>query len=686
MKKFFIWLLVIIVLILLLLCGLLFTPVGNGILKPYIQKEIDKYSPIPITLNVFELGFSSFHFELSSMSNINISSNGTFSLFSQSIDGILNINIKSLANIKQLEGVNVNLDNNVLIENVIRGYFNDLTINTRSKLAGGKLAISAEIKNFILSNIIANINDVKIDSLLRIAGEKPYASGILNVLANVNSNDNTNFTGKVETTIKDGIISSSLIKKDFDIDTPNTNFIINLISNFNGRSIHHKLDFMSNIGNIKSTGETLIDGFKTSSTYDINIDNLSPLSPLAGIPLKGSFETNGRIVGNSVWLNIDGATNFASSNTAYSISLEKYSKPKDALITIENLKIEDLLKTFVQPAYASGILNAKIDLKNISSAVNGTYTHTISGSLRKNTINQEFDFDLNNDLGFRNTTNAIFTSGIGKINSTTNSDIANVEVSNAILNTNDMSLEAPYDLIIPDLKKIAFVTGKELKGRVDATGLIKYADSNLYANIKSNILGGSFDAKLYKNIIDMNLLNANSMDLLDMLQYPKIFETTINGKVKYDMLTQKGTLNLFANNGHFAQNKLMTLLNSILKFDATKEIYDNITIDGDINKKQVTADLNMNSNNTTISSKNAQIDIDKNTINAYLTLKVKNDELGANITGDINNPNVSLDTKKLATDLIKNVMGNEKVQEQREKIEEKINDTISNGLNKLFKK
>lgn len=686
MKKFFIWLLAIIVLILLLLCGLLFTPVGNGILKPYIQKEIDKYSPIPITLDVFELGFSSFHFELSSMSNINISSNGTFSLFSQSIDGILNINIKSLAGIKELEGVNVKLDNNVLIENVIRGHLDDLTINTRSKLADGKLDISAEIKDFALNNITANIDNLKIDSLLSIAGQKPYASGILNASANVNGDANMNFTGAVVATVKDGIVSSSLIKKDFNLDIPNTNFIINLDSKFNGKSITHRLDLMSNIGNIDSTGETIIDGFKTNSTYDINIENLSPLSPLAGIPLKGSFKTNGKIVGNSVWLNIDGTTNFASSNTTYSVSLENYSKPKDALITIENLKIEDLLKTLVQPAYASGTLSAKIDFKNISSAVSGTYTHTINGNLKKSTIKQEFGFDLNNDLAFKNTTNATFTSGIGNINSTINSDVANIEVSNAILDINNISLEAPYSINIPDLKKLAFITGKELKGRVNATGLVKYADSNLYADIKSNILGGSFDAKLYKNIIDMNLLNANSMDLLDMLQYPKIFETNINGKVKYDILTQKGTLNFFANNGHFAQNKLMTLLNSLLKFDATKEVYDNITIDGDINKKQVTADLNMSSNNTTLSSKNAQIDIDKNSINAYLTLKVKNDELGANITGDINNPNVSLDTKKLATDVLKNVMQNEKVQEQKGKIEEKINNAISNGLNKLFKK
>lgn len=695
MKKFFLWLFAIIILVLILLCGLLFTPIGNGILKPYIQKQIDKYSPVPVSLNVFELGFSSFRFELNAMTNIDISSNGTFSLFNQSIDGMLNINIKSPSNIKELEGIN--LGDNFLIENVVRGDINNLTINTRSSLADGNLKIDTEIKDFVLSNIVADINNLRVESLLNVVGQKPYASGILNAKANINGDSNMNFTGSLIAKVADGAISKSLVKKDFGLDVPNTSFSINLDSKFNGKDIDHRLDFISNIGNINSIGKTAIETLRTDSTYDINIKDLSPLTPIAGMPLKGSLRTNGKVIGNSIWLNIDGVTDFASSKTTYTISLENFTKPKDALITIENLKVEEVLKTLLKPVYANGILNAKIDLKNISSSINGTYSHDISGSLQKGVMKQEFDFNMNSNLAFKHDANIIFTNGIGNVNAKASIDSANIEIEKAVLNTDNMSLEAPYSINISDLKKLAFITGKELKGNLNATGRVKYADSNLYADIKSDILGGSFDAKLDKNIINANLSNINSLDLLDMLQYPKIFETDMSGNIKYDIMTQKGNLDFIASGGHFSQNKLMNLISSILKFDGTKEMYNDIKISGDINKKLVSANLDMTSGNTTLSAKKAQLDIDKNTINTYLLLKIKNNELGATIKGDINNPNISLDTTKLAKDVIKGVMQNEKVQEQKQKLEqkleeqkdklgEKLNNAIGSGLNKLFKK
>ncbi|RDU64671.1 hypothetical protein [Helicobacter sp. MIT 14-3879] len=696
MKKFFMWLFAIIVVILLLLFILLFTSFGNSILKPYIQAQIDKYSPIPATLDVFSLRFGSFEVELNALNSINVSSSGTFSLFSQNIDGILNINLKNPSNIKQLEGIN--LSDNFLIENIIRGKINDFVINTSSNIADGVFKIDTQITSFSPKKIFANISNVKIESLLNIIGQKPYATGVLNIKADIDGDSNMNFTGSADAEVVNGNVSKSLVKKDFKIDIPNTNFITNLNIAFNGKEANHKLSFLSNVGNISSNGSTIINGLKTNSAYRIDIKDLSPLTPFAGIPLRGNFRTNGKIVGNSTWLNIDGVTDFASSDTSYSISLEGYVKPKDALVTIKNLKIEDILYTITQPIYAKALLNAKINLKEISSFISGSYNHNIKGSIQENAIKQNFDLDILNNIPFSHNADIVFNKGIGSIDSSILSDIININISKAILNLDSLHLEAPYDINIKDLKKLAFVTSKELKGSLEAKGKVKYNKLGLlYADMKSDIFSGSFDAKLNRNIIDMNLTNISSLGVLDMLQYPQFFNTDINGNVKYDILTQKGNLELLASNGSFTKNKLMDLLNSTIRFDATKEVYDSIKITGDIDKKIINGNLNMTSNNTSLTSKNAKIDLDRDNINAYLTLKIKNNSLGASISGKVSDPKVSLDTKKLANDLIKNIISNDKVQEQKQKLEEKldeqkgkindkINNVISNGLNKLFKK
>lgn len=698
MKKFLLWLLIIIAIILAVAYVILFTSFGNGILKPHIEKQINKYSPLEVKLDIFKLRINSFEFSLSSMDNIFVDSSGTFSLLSQNIDGILNILIKKPSNIKELESAGIKLGDDFLIENVIRGKFSDIIINTSSNIAGGTIRIDTQIASFSPKKIIANINNINIANLLNMLGQKAYADGKFNLVANIDGDSNLNFVGNANATIADGSVSKALVKQDFNLNIPDTNFIVNLVGDFDGSNVKHRLEFLSNIGEINSSGSTTIPYLKTDSTYDINIENLSPLTPFAGMPLKGSFRTNGKIIGNSTWLNIDGFTDFAQGDTVYSISLEQYTKPKDALVTIKNVKIEEILATLMKPIYVEGMLNANIDLKGISNSVDGYYNHKVIGNAKKGVIKKEFDLDIPNDMPFNHNAKITFNKGIGLINADIISDIANANINNAILNIENTSIEAPYTINIKDLKKIAFLTGRELKGNITANGKVKYSSpSVIYADFNSELFGGSVNATLNNNLANIIIKNMNSMGVLDMLQFKQFFQSSISGNIKYDAITQKGNLELIVDKGSFTPNKLTNLLQNTLNFDATREIYDNIKITGSINKKTINANLDMLSNNTSLTSKNAKIDFEQDNINAYLMLKVQKYELGATFKGNVGSPSISLDTKKLVKDTIKNVLDNpkvreqtdkieQKIEEQKDKVKDKIDNAITDGLNKLFNK
>ncbi len=686
MKKFFISLVVIIVVLLVVAYVILFTSFGNNLLKPHIQTQIDKYSPIPISLDVFTLRFGSFDIVLSSQNNINITSNGVFSLFTQNIDGMLNIEIKNPSDIKELTNVGIKLDKNFLIENAIKGKFTNFTIDTISNIADGNFRINTVITSFTPTKILANIENLEISQLLGMAGYKPYASGKLNVSADITGDENLQFTGNATASIGGGSISTSLVKQDFNLTIPNTTFVMNLLANFNGSNVNHKFELLSNVGNINSTGNTKIADLKTDSTYDINISDLSPIAPFVGIPLRGSLKTDGRIVGNSTWMNVDGKSDVASSVTKYSITTEHYSTIKDAVVSIKNLTIEDALYMLIMPIYAKGKLNVDLNLKGINTGINGNYTHNINGVAQRNIMKQEFGLDILNDLPFTHKAEIVFNDGNGVLNTDIITSIAKVNINNALVMVASESIEAPYAINIDDLKKITFITKKELNGAIKATGKLKYSPKLLYADFATNLFGGNINATLNNNLVDIMIKNVDSVGVLDMLQYPQFFNSNINGNVKYDTVTQNGTLDLILDKGAFSANKLTNLLNSIFRFNATKEIYNNIKIDGTINKQTLNANLNMTSNNTNLSSKNAKIDFDNDSIDAYLLLTIKNNELGANIKGKISNPSISLDTKKLGQTILNNVLSNKKTQEQNDKIEERLDKAISSGLNKLFGK
>lgn len=688
MKKVFVFLLGSIAVLVVVACVLLFTQFGNDILKPHIQKQIDKYSPVSAKLEVFKLRFSEFSIEINALENIVVSANGTYSLFSQSIDGILNILVKHPQNIAELSAVQLN--ENFLIENIIRGKFSDFSIFTKSSLAGGHIDINTRIADFTPAKILADISDLRLEALLNLFGQKPYVSGIFNLKADIVGDRKLNFTGKANAEIIKAKFSEAIIQKDFNLKIPNTtDFVANLNASFDGREANHTFNFLSQIGNITSSGSTIVAELKTNSNYNVNIKDLSPFSSIAGMPLRGSFRTEGKIQGSLKWLNIDGKSDFAQGNTAYSISLENLTKPKDALVSIQNLKIEDVLYTLYKPIYAKANLNAKIDLKQISNGISGSYTHKIQGEAQKSVLKKEFDLNPPNNIAFNHTTNATLEDGSGKLNASVNSDLASLDITDALFNAKDFSIKAPYKFIVSDLRKLAFVTSKELKGNILATGDIKYAESKLYADLNSDIFGGKLSAVLDRNIADIKMIDIKAAKVLDMLQYAQFFDTNVNGKIRYDIITQKGNIDFMTNSGHFTQNQLVSLLKNVLSFDMTQEIYDSIKIDGKIDRKVVNANLNATSKNTALTSKNAVIDFEKDAINAYLNLKINKDELGAKLTGKVGSPNISLDGAKAAKTILNKVLGEKKVNEIQNKVDsakEKVQENINKEVEKAGEK
>ena len=677
-KKILLFLLGLIVIVLVAAFVLLFTSFGNDFLKPHLQAQIDKRSPIPFVLDVFSLRFGSFDIALKSGDDMNITSNGTFSLFSQNMDIALNISLKN----PMLKNSPNATPKEILIENMIRGKINNFEINTLSNSLKGEFRIDTNIVDFKPTKIIANIKDLELESVLALLGEKPYATGEVDIVANIIGDNNLKFNGQALAKVNNGKISQDLVKKDFGIDLPANSFMINLLANFDDTNIAHKFELISNAGNINSTGNTIIKTLRTDSTYDINMSDLSLFTPVVGMPLRGEFRTNGKVIGDAKWMNIDGKSDIAQSATSYSVSLQNYVNLKDIMLKIKNLKVEKILYMLHKPIYANGLLNANANLGNISSGVSGDYDHTIDGSINSKVMKSEFDMNMQDDMKYNHQANIKFKDGAGTLNADLITNAAILNIKNALVNVTSLGVNAPYTIEINDLKQLAFITSKELKGSLSAYGDVVWTPISLRGSMKSDLFGGKLDAELNNNLLSATITNMNSLFVLDMLQYPKIFDSAINGNLKYDRQTQMGNMNFILSKGTFTQNKLMSILEKTLKFDGTKEIYNNIKIDGVINKTLVNANLNMQSNNTSITSNNATLNLENDNLNADLLLKVRKYELAGILRGNAKNPNLRIDTGKLGRDIVDNVIKSPKVQEEVKKIEDKAKDALKN----LFKK
>lgn len=644
MKKFVLWILGIILALFVLIFCVLFTPPGNTLLKPIIQGQIDKYAPIKLDLEKFSLGISSVELKIAHNDAIIITLGGDFSLFSQTLDLALKVDARDIAVLGEL--VDTPLQGSFVINTTAKGSLEYLEVNTTSDIAKSFTDIRVTLQDFTPTAILANIKDAQIKEFLAMAGIKPYASGSLSLEADIKGDKDMNFNGNALLQIAQGLVDSTLIKKDFDIDVPKTTFVTTLNALFDMDKLNHDFSFNGNIGNIHSSGQTLLKTLSTNTSYAVDLSDLSAFTPLVGMPIRGSFNTKGEVKGGMESLEIKGSSNIASSNTSYEALLKNLA-PDTIKAQVSNLKLDTLLWMIYMPRYADMRLNLNAVVSELDKGISTKTDLTLTGTTNNAVMKKEFDLDMPNTK-FNLTSGVVLKQGIGEANSKLDSDIANLNLAKTQINLKDSSFIVPYVAIIPNLKKLKFLTGMELAGDFKAQGTAKLKDT-LYADFSTQSLGGSIDAKLDNNKLIASLKDVNTLKLFSIAQLKPVFSSNMNGDFNYDTLTEKGTLKAVLSNGKLMPNEITQLAEKYLKTDITKEAYEDAGLNATIDKKLITTDIGLKSNNTAIYAQGASIDTEKGKINADIKFQIKDKYIYLKARDNLASPSLSID----ATDLIK---------------------------------
>ncbi|WP_110558363.1 hypothetical protein [Helicobacter cinaedi] len=644
MKKIVLWILGIILALFVLIFCVLFTPPGNALLKPIIQGQIDKYAPIKLELETFSLGISSVELKIAHNDTIIITLGGDFSLFSQTLDLALKVDARDIAVLGEL--VDTPLQGSFVINTAAKGSLKHLEVNTTSDIAKSFTDIRVTLQDFTPTAILANIKDAQIKEFLAMAGIKPYASGSLSLEADIKGDQNMNFNGNTLLQIAQGLVDSTLIKKDFDIDVPKTTFVTTLNALFDMDKLNHDFSFNGNIGNIHSSGQTLLKTLSTNTSYAVDLSDLSAFTPLVGMPIRGSFNTKGEVKGGMESLEIKGSSNIASSNTSYEALLKNLA-PDTIKAQVSNLKLDTLLWMIYMPRYADMRLNLNAVVSELDKGISTKTDLTLTGTTNNAVIKKEFDLDMPNTK-FNLTSGVVLKQGIGEANSKLDSDIANLNLAKTQINLKDSSFVVPYVATIPNLKKLKFLTGMELAGDFKAQGTAKLKDT-LYADFSTQSLGGSIDAKLDNNKLFASLKDVNTLKLFSIAQLKSVFSSSMNGDFNYDTLTEKGTLKAVLSNGKLMPNEITQLAEKYLKTDITKEAYEDAGLNATIDKKLITTDIGLKSSNTAIYAQEASIDTEKGKINADIKFQIKDKYIYLKARDNLASPSLSID----ASDLIK---------------------------------
>ncbi|RXJ83467.1 hypothetical protein [Arcobacter cloacae] len=677
MKKIFISLLIFILLILSIVYVLAFTKYGNGIISSYLENRVNQgQEKVKLKINNFRLTFSRLDFNavINDDSYMNVS--GDLAILKKSVNLVYDIKINDLSSLKNL--TNQEFKGSLFTNGILKGDSKEAIVHGFSNIANSETKYYINLIDFKPNNIQLDLKNAKIEELLNLLNKPIYTRGFLTINANIRNIDVHNLDGLLTATITKGLLDNEVINKEFDQKiSSSVNFKADINASLLGNKVEIKSEFISSLFDLFME-KTSIDlkNKNIDTDYKVDIKNLSRLEGVIGKKLNGEFSTNGRVNFKDSIIFVDGKSNIIDSNTSYKFEIND-KIAKNISFEVENTKVEKLLNMLNEPIYITGDLNLKGDIKNSkTNNLDGSVKSKISNAkIINEVVNAVFNQELKDVITFDLESNSSLISNqiVSQIDFFTN--ISKMKIQNAIYNLNDGTFNSDYFIDIESLEKIKDFTKVNLRGEAKILGKIFKSENELFVDGKSNILGGDFNFNLQNSELKAKLINASIKDLSYMLIQPEFFNSKADFTLDYDLLSKKGNLVGTLLNGHFLPNEFSKIINQLAKFDLTKELYESVQINSNIEDKQLISNLIMKSKNTQIDIKNSFLDFEKNIIDTKLDTQIKNSSFSIKLEGEMNKPKISLDIK----DLLKQEI-DKKLEKNRDKINEKLDEVIGNKL------
>lgn len=637
---------------------LAFTSLGNSIVAPIVEKKIQETTQLDAKLQTFSLRLSSIDVVLYLDPDNSVAIKGSYSLFTQSFDLNYAVALKKLSSLEKV--AQAKLSGEFSTTGTIKGDTHFLTIEGKSDLAKSTTVYHVELNEFNPTSIIAKIENADLSTLLSMAGQKQYASAKIDLDMNFKNIKPHQLDGDVQLLTTNGKLNTAVMKKDFAINMPQTDFKMKLDAKLLKDDLIYTYLFNSNLANISSKGRVVPEPLELDLKYALNIEELAVLKPITNADIRGTLRLSGTAKGSQEKLLVDAKTDIADSNTKVSGILKEF-KPASVVASIKHLKLQKLLYMIKQPHYADANfdMDAKLtslDVKNLQ----GTITTKITeGVLDSKYLTKTYEFKSMMPLTIFN------AATLTKLEKTLidtqidfNSNLADLDISSAKFDLQDSSIKSDYKAKVHDLNRLFFVTQRVLKGSIVASGDLKYG-KDLDFTLVSNIAGGKLDAKLHNDDFSAKLANMQTLEVLDMLIYPKIFSSKIDADLKYNLAQASGTFVGKVKDGKFTSNQILDLTKQYAKIDLYKQGFTG-DIKADIKKELITALLDLKSNTSSIYTKDTKLNSKTKQIDSNIKIIANNNPpIYVKLQGLVEAPKIKVDASAIVKDEAKKVINKE---------------------------
>lgn len=599
--------------------ALLFSSVGNSILKPYIEKIASQKSSMNIKLDEFRLAISHLDITVSVNEALKARVYGNYSLFTQELD------LNYTASSSDLSSFGVDIKDDINLKGKIVGKLKNFIADGSGKIVGSNLRFATRIADFTPLELKLDAKSLELAQISAIATGKSYIKGKMNIIADITSKD-LSYNGNATLNIPNAIVNNELVAADYGVALPQ-NFTIKANSNLNlnGRTAKAKSVITTPVGVIAALNSIYnIDEKTLNSDLNLNIPNLTKLEPIIGQKLYGEItaKANAKLVGSNLeFLDAD-ISGLGGMITAKMANNEIKAQ-------IKKIKLNELLKLVAMPAIANGNINgnATITALNDSSKRVGDINIDINGGVfNANELNKMIGSNITKNLTFNSDIKANLKGDNAKLDANLKSEILNIDNLNANYNLTQKTANAKAYALVPDLAKLGAISGAKMNGQIALNADIA-ADLNNQkmplknANIDIKAMDGIISANIDSGKLKTKIQNILAQNLFLMIGQKPLLSGKLNGELNLDSID-------IANLNGKGQIKLENgVLNSAnLKELTGKNFPQNTTLNAHIKPTFTNSTVHfattIDSNLATVDKFDGSYDINKNSLEAIYSANV----------------------------------------------------------------
>jgi len=562
------------------------------------------------------------------------------------------VDVKELALFEPL--INTPLRGPFKTNGTVIGTKESMSIDGVSDIIESDTHYEVKLANFEPQSIIAKVKGAKAEKLLYMLKQPKLFTSDINLDIHLTSLNPQNLAGYLDMKMTNSFLNTEYINKKYKLNMPKTAFNSSSKFELKSKEVKYKTVINSNLAVLDFSGLAIPSKESIDLKYSLMIHKLSLLKPITGADLRGKFAMEGTLKGTQNLLVLDAKSNVASSQTVVS-SIIRELKVEKLNIESKHLSLSKLLYMTKQDSYADGELSLDIAMNSLkTNSLEGVVLSSITKGLfnsRYMTKKYKFKREMP-QTPFNLKAETKIHANFVDTKLDFNSDLATLDIKKAQLNLENSSLVSDYEIYIPKLQNFHFITLRNIKGGINIDGELKQS-KNFDLTMHSNVVGGVVNAKLHNKDLVVNMNSLETLDILNKLYYPKMFRSSMNGVLNYNLEQQKGKLKANLVDGKFTQNQMLTLLKQFARQDMYAETFKG-DLSASINREQILASLFLKSNQSSMKTTDTKINSKTNQMDSLLNVSLNGTPITVFIKGKTSSPDVSVDMKKLLGSQLEN--------------------------------